>query len=184
MDPIQAGLWERYGEPHRRYHDQRHLDEVLAAVDVLVDEAADLDAVRWAAWFHDAVYEIGADDNEEQSARLAERLLPETLAPEVARLVRMTATHKPATGDVDGAVLCDADLHILAAAEGRYAEYVADVRAEYAAMGDADFASGRADVLDALLTGPIFHTATARRLWEDRARSNVSAEVARLREWA
>lgn len=181
MHPIQAGLSDRYDEPHRRYHDLRHLHEVLAAVELLADEAADVEAVRWAAWFHDAVYDIGAADNEEQSARLAEGLLPAELAPRVARLVRLTATHKPAHGDADGAVLCDADLHILAADDARYAEYVADVRAEYDAVSEADFASGRAAILDALLTGSIFHTATARRLWEARARSNVSAEVARLR---
>ncbi|HET7325692.1 MAG TPA: metal-dependent phosphohydrolase [Nocardioidaceae bacterium] len=182
MDEIRSSLRERYAEPHRRYHDVRHLDEVLAAVDLLAAEAGNLDAVTWAVWLHDAVYEVGSADNEEQSALLAEQLLPEPFAHEVARLVRLTATHKPAPGDVDGAVLCDADLHILAADERRYAEYAADVRAEYAAVDDTDFATGRAALLAALLTGPIFHTPTGRRLWEQRARDNVSAEIRRLRD--
>ena len=98
-------LIARYEEPHRRYHTVRHLTEVLDVVDELADEADDLDAVRLAAWFHDAVYESGAshatDDtshasnasnesnessecsdskenlsNEEASARLAELVLP------------------------------------------------------------------------------------------------------------
>ena len=180
MDPeaIRAGLRQRYAEPHRRYHDLRHLGEVLDGVDALAEEADDVDAVRWAAWYHDAVYETGADDNEDRSARLAESELAGLPAvAEVARLVRLTATHKPPPGDRNGAVLCDADLRILAADGRRYAEYVADVRAEYAAVDDTAFARGRAAVLEALLDGPLFHTQTARRLWEVTARANVTAEI-------
>lgn len=50
------GLLERWGEPHRHHHDQRHLLEVLEAVDVLVEVADNALAVRLGAWFHDAVY--------------------------------------------------------------------------------------------------------------------------------
>lgn len=181
VEDLRAELSARYDEAHRRYHDRRHLHEVLSAVHTLGDEADDLDAVTWAAWFHDAIYDVGADDNEERSAQLAELRLAGHLAREVARLVRLTATHKPQPGDRDGAVLCDADLHILAADEARYAEYVEDVRAEYGMVPDEEFADRRAAVLSALLEGQIFHTATGRELWEERARHNVSAEVRRLR---
>lgn len=184
MDAVRAALCERYAEPHRHYHDRRHLDEVLAAVDVLAAEAQHLEAVRWAAWFHDAVYDVGSTDNEERSAQLAERMLPGSFAAEVARLVRLTATHRPGNNDPDGAVLCDADLAVLGADERRYAEYVDAVRREYAAVPDDAFADGRAEVLEALLEGPIYHTATGRELWEERARRNVSAEVRRLRDRA
>jgi predicted metal-dependent HD superfamily phosphohydrolase len=181
-EAIRANLRRRYAEPHRRYHNLRHLGEVLDGVDELAGEAEDVEAVRWAAWYHDAVYEIGADDNEERSARLAEAELAWLPAvAEVARLVRLTATHKPAPGDRNGAVLCDADLRILGAGRGRYGEYVAAVRAEYAAVDDDAFARGRAAVLAALLDGPLFHTETARRLWEATARANVTAEIDVLR---
>ena len=71
-------LLARYAEPQRRYHDQRHLAEVLAAVDRLAAEADDLDAVRLGAWFHDAVYEPRAEPgaNESASATLAGRSWP------------------------------------------------------------------------------------------------------------
>ena len=70
-------LIDRYAEPQRRYHDGRHLAEVLAAVDRLAEHAEDLTAVRLAAWFHDAVYEPAASPgaNEEASARLAAHVL-------------------------------------------------------------------------------------------------------------
>lgn len=184
MEELRDELRRRYAEPHRRYHDLRHLHEVLAAVEILADEADDIEAVRWAAWFHDAVYDVGADDNEERSAQLAELRLPRHLSRRVARLVRLTTTHKPAPGDRDGAVLCDADLHVLGADASRYAEYVEAVRAEYGMVPDREFADRRADVMAALLEGPIFHTPTGRKRWEERARRNVSAEVRRLRERA
>jgi predicted metal-dependent HD superfamily phosphohydrolase len=181
VEAIRERLRARYGEPHRRYHDMRHLAEVLAAVDQLAGEADDVDAVRWAAWFHDAIYDVEADDNEERSARLAEsELADEPLAEEVARLVRLTRTHRPRPGDANGAVLCDADLRILAADPSRYVEYAEDVREEYAAVADTDFSRGRIAVLQALLDEPIYHTATGRRIWEETARSNVQAEIARL----
>jgi predicted metal-dependent HD superfamily phosphohydrolase len=181
-----ANLLGRYADPGRGYHNLRHLDEVLRNVDELADVARDPDAVRLAAWFHDAVYDPTAPDNEERSARLAEAVLTELRVDaariaEVARLVRATATHEVAPDDTDAAVLCDADLAILAADPGRYAEYVAGVRREYAHASDADFASGRVVVLRALLAHrPMFRTAAARSEWEQTARANVTAELARL----
>ncbi|MFB9838486.1 HD domain-containing protein, partial [Actinoallomurus acaciae] len=125
-ETLGADLLRRYAEPHRRYHTTEHLADVLDHVDELAGEAADADAVRLAAWFHDAVYDPTRGDNEERSAVLAERMLADTDLPaatvaEVARLVRLTATHDPAEGDRDGAVLCDADLAVLAAPPDRYA---------------------------------------------------------------
>jgi predicted metal-dependent HD superfamily phosphohydrolase len=177
-------LLAAYAEPHRAYHDRRHLAEVLERVDLLADEAGDVVAVRLAAWYHDAVYD-GTAEAEERSAVLAERDLgalgvPVDLVARVARLVRLTATHDVADDDADGAVLADADLGILAATPERYAQYAADVRREYAAVDDATFAATRAAVLQRLVRRPrLFHTAGA-TAWEQRARRNVAEEVARL----
>lgn len=165
----------------RGYHDLRHLTEVLERLDEL--GAADDTEVVLAAWFHDAVYD-GAGDDEERSALLAEAELggmPVDVA-EVARLVRLTVDHRPAPDDRPGALLCDADLAILAAPPERYAEYVADVRREYAAVPDEDFRRGRLAVLEGLAAKPtLFHTAYARDAWEPAARRNLTAEIASLR---
>ena len=188
-DRLEDGLRERleasYGDSRRGYHDLRHLREVLEHVDELVgpgDPARE--AVLLAAWFHDAEYD-GRPDDEERSARLAEDSLEQPLgsrlAGEVARLVRLTATHRPAEDDTSGQVLCDADLAILAARPERYTDYVDGVRREHAHVKDADFAAGRAAVLRDLLAKPtLFHTAVARQRWEARARENVEAELSSL----
>ena len=74
-----AALLGRWAEPHRAYHDLAHLSEVLERVDLLAAEADRPDAVRLAAWFHDAVYDPTADDNEERSAHVAETSLTRLL---------------------------------------------------------------------------------------------------------
>jgi predicted metal-dependent HD superfamily phosphohydrolase len=178
---VREDLLRRYAEPHRRYHDLRHLREVLDAVDRLAGHADDIDAVRLAGWFHDAVYDPRAGDNEERSAALAHAMLGTPLAEEVARLVRLTAHHVVAPGDGNGAALCDADLAILGASPERYDQYAADVRAEYAHLSDGTFRSGRAAVLTRLLDRErLYTTATAYDLWERRARANVQRELSGL----
>lgn len=178
-----------YSGTRRGYHDTRHLAEVLDHLDVLLGQSAgdgvDADAVRLAAWFHDAVYD-GERDDEERSALLAEETLarcdvPPALVDEVARLVRLTAEHAPADDDLAGRLLCDADLAILAAGADRYADYTAGVRVEYAHLDDETFRAGRARVLRGLLDrATLFHTTTARERWEAAARANVEAELTRL----
>jgi predicted metal-dependent HD superfamily phosphohydrolase len=180
-------LVERYGSPSRHYHDLRHLSDVLDVIDLLAAYADDLEAVRLAAWFHDAVYDPLRMDNEDVSARLAEDRLPgcgvsERTVGAVARLVRLTARHDPAIDDADGAVLCDADLAILAAGPERYGEYAADVRVEYAHLDDETFRRGRAAVLETLLGHEaLFRTPLGRTTWEERARHNLAAELTLLR---
>jgi predicted metal-dependent HD superfamily phosphohydrolase len=176
-------LLARYEEPHRAYHDQRHLSEVLAAVALLAEHAHDLSAVVLAAWWHDAVYEIGADDNEEASARLATATLagwesdPDRVL-HVGDLVRMTARHAPGEHDADGKVLSDADLAVLASPEHRYSAYVVDVRREYAAVPDVAFRAGRSALLRGLLDRPaIYRTPSAHERWEASARANLEAEL-------
>ena len=179
---LRETLEAAYADPGRGYHDRQHLFEVLTHVDELMspDDLA-REPVLLAAWFHDAVYD-GRGDDEERSAQLALSSLGDSpLGREVARLVRLTATHRPEDDDHAGQVLCDADLGILAAEPDRYASYTRGVRREYAHVPDADFAAGRAAVLRDLLAKPtLFHTDPARERWEARARANVEAELARL----
>ncbi|MBB4932592.1 putative metal-dependent HD superfamily phosphohydrolase [Lipingzhangella halophila] len=189
-EALGADLLERWAEPHRRYHTPDHLRAVLAAIDELAGLAPDISAVRYAAWFHDAVYAGQPGDDEQRSAQLAEEALPRCglsaeRVTEVARLVRLTATHRPAADDPDGRVLCDADLAVLAGAPREYLAYTTAVREEYAHVGDPEFRRARAAVLRALLEAPqLFHTPIGRARWEDRARVNARAELLRLEKSA
>lgn len=178
-------LLTAYADPARGYHDTRHLAEVCARVDEIgADGRTPFDRVTvlLAAWFHDGVYD-GRPGAEHRSAEWAELELPglgveADVVAEVARLVRLTETHRPADDDANGCVLSDADLAILAAPAERYTEYVATVRAEYAHVPDGAFREGRSSILRDLLAKPhLFHTAYARERWEAAARRNVQQEL-------
>ncbi len=180
-------LIRRYREPHRVYHDDRHLLFVLRMVDELADEQ-DLYLVRLGAWFHDSVYDVPEREltNEEASARLSVRELSragfeqEDLT-QVARLVRLTSTHVPGARDPEGELLCDADLAVLASEPEAYARYVADIRAEFEAVPEEQFVETRLDVMTEIAEGQIYRTSKGRAL-VDAARANLEAEVASLTE--
>ncbi|MFH9586905.1 hypothetical protein ACH4LS_17440 [Streptomyces luteogriseus] len=184
--PYADALLTRWQEPQRRYHTVEHLTAVLDRVDELERYARDPDVVRLAAWFHDAVYLPDRSENEERSARLAERALaeagvPDTKTAEVARLVRLTVTHDPADDDPDGQVLCDADLAILASPPSAYAAYTTAVREEYHFVPNDAFREGRAAILRQLLDLPrLFRTPHGTAKWEATARYNLTAELEML----
>jgi predicted metal-dependent HD superfamily phosphohydrolase len=182
-EELREDLLARWSETHRKHHTVTHLHEMLDAIGLLADAGIDFDreAVELAAWFHDAIYEIGRDDNEDRSADLARELLESSpVRDKVARLVLVTKTHKVADDDVNGAVLSDADLSVLGSDAFRYRAYAAAVREEHAEVPDEVFKPARAQVLRALLDGPLFHTAAARERWEEPARRNITEEIAAL----
>jgi predicted metal-dependent HD superfamily phosphohydrolase len=186
-DALGEDLIACWSQPHRRYHTTDHLAAVLAVIDRYAHLVGDPDAVRLAGWFHDAVYDPRAGDNEERSARLAQTRLPAAGVPagrvaETARLVRLTAGHQVADDDRAGALLADADLAVLAGGEGDYDRYVAAVRREYAHVPDDAFRAGRAAVLESLLGLPaLYRIVPVRSEWEVRARANLNRELDALR---
>ncbi|OYO21631.1 hypothetical protein CGZ93_10035 [Enemella dayhoffiae] len=176
-------LLDRWGARGRYYHDLRHLEHCLDSLDALSGAER---PVALAVWFHDAVYAGRAGEDEELSARLAETVLTQHLPPsevaEVARLVRLTAGHSPASDDQRGQLLCDADLAILGSEPERYETYRRDVRREYAEVPAADFRRGRAAVLEHLLAlNPLYRTDPGRRFWAEQASVNLTGELVELR---
>jgi predicted metal-dependent HD superfamily phosphohydrolase len=180
-----AAVVAAWGEPHRRYHDLGHLAAVLGLVGELAAAAVDPDAVRLAAWYHDVVYDPRRGDNEGVSAERARAglrgLVPPEQVEEVVRLVLLTAGHDPAPDDANGAVLCDADLAVLAAPPGAYAAYASAVREEYGHLSDAEFTAGRTAVLEHLLALPaLYRLPAVAAEWTPRARANLAAELSLL----
>lgn len=178
-------LLARYGEAHRAYHVVAHLAAVLDVIDVLVAPATPAPATRLAAWFHDAVYDPRAGDNEERSRDLAERRLHElgadpALIATVSALVMATKAHQP-IGVHEDAVLLDADLSVLGADAARYRAYADAVRREYAHVPDEAFRTGRQAVLADFAARPaLFFTASGRERFEAAARRNLAEERSRL----
>lgn len=189
--PICDALIERWSEDHRHYHDLTHLMSVLKGIDYLERQGEPMGpfprAVKLAGWFHDAVYRadpiLPPGQDEEDSARLAERVLPELGVPgpeilETARLIRLTFTHDPHEEDYGGKVLCDADLEVLSRNSGGYQRYREGIRKDFVKVSDDNFATGREKFLRRMLArNPIFNTGTGRRRWERPARRNLMSEL-------
>jgi predicted metal-dependent HD superfamily phosphohydrolase len=178
-----------YSEPHRHYHTLEHLAEMFRVVSRLSGSCADPRAVQFAVWFHDAVYDPRASDNEERSALLAAATLNELViwpdgVGKVIELIRATAhlSETDPTADPDAIVLLDADLAILAASETRYHRYAADIRKEYTHVPDSAYREGRVAVLERFLARPcIYRHPVMIAEGEESARRNLRTEIYLLR---
>ena len=171
-----------YSEPHRHYHTLEHLGEMFRVVGRL--PVADLPAVQLAVWYHDAVCDPKATDNEERSADWAESDLKAWGVPQWAavRALILATKHTAAEPDTpDAAAFLDADLAILGAAEARYQRYAADIRREYEWVPDAAYRAGRRAVLEGFLNRErIYRTAVMSEEGGESARRNLTAEIAGL----
>lgn len=175
-DLLEQRLRRRYAVPPRSYHTFEHAATVAGVAASLGGGRACL----LAAWFHDVVYDPGATDNEERSAEVLVEWIgaQDDDAPRAAQLVRMTAEHRPLPDDTEGAILSDADLAVLGGSPQAYERYREQVRAEFADVGDEDWAAGRGAVLrDLLDRDRLFLTDEAHERWEESARRNLRAEL-------
>ena len=186
--PVFDVIVAAYTSPERHYHNLEHLSEMFRVVGRLAPNVDDPAAAQLAIWFHDAVYDPRAKDNEARSGELAVDLLgpigvPASTIERVVRLIRATAhmvSYEP-PGDRDTATLIDADLAILGAAEERYKRYAGDIRKEYAWVPEEDYVKGRAEVLRKFLARPrIFTHPLMFEEGETRARKNLTAELETL----
>lgn len=188
--PVFDVLAAAYSAPERHYHTLEHLHEmfrVAARLATLTDETGPL---HLAIWFHDAVYDSRAIDNEARSAELAVTLLgpigvPASVLERVTRLIGATAhpgNNDRPPADRDTATILDADLAILGASEDRYRRYSTDIRMEYHWVPDEDYRPARAAVLERFLARPRLYWNELLYLeGEERAQSNLRNEIAELR---
>ena len=175
-----------YAEPHRRYHTREHIEACLALLDGQPElSERDRQVLTWAIWWHDAIYDATASDNEARSAELAERELSAMGASaeeraDVARLIRLTAGHDVEPGDRLGALLVSIDLSILAAEPADYDAYARAVREEYSHVPEPAWRIGRARVLQRFLDAAVIFPDPAFRGREAQARQNLARELAAL----
>jgi predicted metal-dependent HD superfamily phosphohydrolase len=174
-------LVERYSESHRAYHTLQHIGECFAQFEH-VHDARSPGEVGLALWFHDAIYDPRASDNEARSARWAHAVLIESGATTavieaVDRLVLATQ-HDAMPQEHDAKIVVDIDLSILGADESRYREYEVQIRREYEWVEEDAFRRGRIKVLQSFLNRPfIYSTDHFRALLETVARRNLKHEI-------
>jgi predicted metal-dependent HD superfamily phosphohydrolase len=179
--PDVSDLLHRWAEPQRCYHTTAHLAHCLATYDCnpLRDARVEL-----ALWFHDAVYNPHASDNEERSAELARLVAtPAGLTPETIDVVVgciLATRHREPPANAAQALTLDVDLAILGETRRRFDRYDAAIRAEYAWVPEEAYRRERGRILagfarrDDLFTTPWF-----RRRYLDTARANLRRAVRR-----
>ncbi|MBB4845669.1 putative metal-dependent HD superfamily phosphohydrolase [Paucibacter oligotrophus] len=173
---LHAQLLEAYRETQRHYHTLQHLQECLTHWEQVMQRAQFPGELELALWFHDAVYAVKAKDNEAQSAQWAKQALRQSgaSAEQIQRVqdLIMATCHQAVPSAADAQLLVDIDLAILGADPQRFAEYDAQVRAEYSWVPGWIYRGKRRQVMrgflarDAIYSTPHFQTqleAQARR---------------------
>ncbi len=180
-----AALATRYAEAHRYYHTAQHILECLAHFDGARSLCRHADEVELALWFHDAIYNARAKDNEAQSAQWAVRVMREadiaSNAQERVHALIMATCHNALPDTQDSQVLVDIDLAILGADTTRFDQYEDQVRAEYSFVPAFFFRRTRRKILKGFLDRPgIYATAHFKSQLEKKARENLARSMAKL----
>ncbi|MDZ7839232.1 MAG: hypothetical protein U5R46_00195 [Gammaproteobacteria bacterium] len=179
-------LVDKYSESHRGYHTLEHIRHCLVQLDGARHLADDPDAIELAIWFHDAVFDTGAGDNERRSAQLFDSRLGLHLSSERAarihRLIRDTE-HPSEPEDNDGRLMADIDLSSFALPWDEFMRDTRAIAAECAHVPEAQHVAGKCRFLNALLSrSSIFQTAHFRERLEAQARSNIERHMRDLNE--
>jgi predicted metal-dependent HD superfamily phosphohydrolase len=180
-----------YAQPGRHYHNQTHIDALLAHFAAVRDIVVAPAAVELAIWYHDSVYEPTAHDNEARSVALFRTHLGDSLAPtlvaQVVAMIEATERHLlPTTGSpsllADCALFLDMDLSILGVPAPVFARYETDIRREYAMVPEDAYRAGRAAVLERFLARDrLYFSERFHGRLEAQARHNLAASLAVLR---
>ena len=171
-------LSDRLAEPWRVYHGADHVRASLAEFDRVEYQARLPNALQWAIWFHDAIYDPRRHDNEERSAEWACRVAAEAGLPkdfqDGVKSMILATKHDAPPANHDDELMVDIDLAILGQPAAKFDGYDAAIRQEYAHVPEAEYRAGRAKVLKSFLTRPhIYFTAPFRGRYEGMARANL-----------
>jgi predicted metal-dependent HD superfamily phosphohydrolase len=178
-------VMRRYAEPHRSYHTTRHLDECFATLDEARQHADRLYEIELALWFHDAVYDVRASDNEERSASWAQAAMSaaglDTTVDVRVRDLILATRHEVSPPAGDAALLVDVDLAILGSPAERFDEYERQVRQEYSWVPGFLFKRKRREILEGFLRRPaLYNTEQFRSRYEAAARANLTRSIHQL----
>lgn len=185
QDGLLAELTGRYSEPHRHYHTLEHLDACLCHLRGVWRQLERPQEVALALWFHDAIYKVGASDNELRSADWARQaLLAAGGAADAAERIHaaiMVTRHDQAAQTADQRLLLDVDLAILGAPAAAFDAYERQIVQEYQSVPRAAFRSNRRRILQGFLDRPqIYHSEAFLATRETQARLNLGRSIRAL----
>ena len=175
-------LRNRYQEPHRRYHDLRHVRFCLEQFDLVRSLTDDPDAVEMSIWYHDVIYEPGAADNEKRSAGFfawyTVDLFPGEFIVTVRHLILATA-HPETLCEGDAGFVTDIDLSSFALPWSDFDRDNKDLREEQSDVSDEFYYPAKVRFLTLLSNrSRIFRTDFFHERFEAQARQNIERYLA------
>jgi predicted metal-dependent HD superfamily phosphohydrolase len=185
LGSVFRALAAHYAEPQRAYHNAQHIGACLRWLDKPELAQAQYPAeVECAIWFHDAIYDTQAQDNEAQSAKWLGSVLQELGVEEAVNQriqAHILATQHHQAESADGRLVLDVDLSILGCTESNYADFERAIRSEYAWVPAQLYATSRMAVLQRFLARPtIYRTPAFVQRFETQARTNLQGAVQQL----
>jgi predicted metal-dependent HD superfamily phosphohydrolase len=143
--------------------------------------------VELAVWYHDVIYDVKANDNERESAKLfqdrARDRVPLAQVEVVVELIMVTVHSHNAPCTTDQGFMVDIELSSFGLPWERFIADSIAVREEFAHLTDTEFFARQRDFLASLLSRPHFcYTEFFRRRHEQRARENISRYLGEITE--
>lgn len=182
MESLWSDIAKQHSKKNRYYHNLSHLENLYRHLIEVKNEIKDWDMVLFALFYHDYIYNVYKQDNEEQSAKKAKKIL-NTLKIEKKRIttcfdtIIATQGHKIAKSK-DINYFTDADLSILGSDWKTYERYYKNVRKEYKHYPDFMYHKGRIKVLHHFKDMPaIFKTNYFYNKFEIQAKKNLQQEI-------
>lgn len=186
FDRVYTLLFDCYSESDRHYHNLDHVRSCLERLDEVREKLHDPDAAELALWFHDAVYEPAAVDNELRSALLFDRELGVFLATRRADRVHamiMATVHPSDVADNDAQFVADIDLSGFALPRDEFKHATGLLRQECIHLTDSQFQLGTLAFFKKILARPtIYLTDHFLAGYEQAARKNLCDLVKELED--
>lgn len=183
-------LWDeinkQYNSSNRHYHNLNHIRELLEYFSEYEENIKNKDVFLFSVYYHDVIYKISQKDNEEKSAlfaaiRLKKIEFPDEQIALCKTFIRASRKHQLLIKDEDLAYFLDFDLAVLGKSAREYAEYIRQIRKEYAVFPDFMYRKGRKKVLQSFLNkNRIYKTGAFYARFEQKARENIQNELISL----
>lgn len=182
-----SGMYQRlllaYNEPHRVYHRMTHVESCFRIFQDVVYLAENPDALALAIWFHDAIYDIDANDNEQRSAdwfmQETKHVFDDALRDTVYGHILATMHCGEPLQDHDSQIMVDIDLFSFGKPWPEFLRDSEDVRAEKPHIPDEQFYPKQCGFQQFLLEQPrFFHSDYFYRHYEKQARQNLTRFMA------
>lgn len=201
-------LWEskfqilvnHYESQTRFHHNLQHLQEMFEFLDRYKNKIQDFDAVEFAVWLHDIVYNTSSQkhwENERISSELASQMMrelqvPQTIIWKTQHLIIATINHELIEWPSDKRdvwYFLDSDMSVLWSSPERYAKYAWDIRKEYLEWTKGKvpeeifnqlYTQWRKDFLTSTLQKWVFINSDVEDILWESSRANMEWEIEQL----